>query len=197
MFKISCHPDQDQIIIFGTICKFKWLFISGYGKDNYIYDSQNKKLTIFCDLKHKENPLKLKTILIATLKDILLKYIIDRQTYFSKIMNVEDSTISSIGAIETWTLGANTIKRIAGNIKAHTIRYSGRLICFDKEIIDAVIIHELGHNKHRNHSRDFWNFLESCFNGYIEYNKTLNKIAFTARKSSAKVVFELVQYDDE
>jgi predicted metal-dependent hydrolase len=46
------------------------------------------------------------------------------------------------------------------------INFNWRLIVFKPEIIDYVIIHELAHLKHMNHSSSFWSFVESHCQNY-------------------------------
>ena len=41
------------------------------------------------------------------------------------------------------------------------------------EIIDYVIVHELCHLKIMNHSKDFWNLVESILPSYAESKKWL------------------------
>lgn len=40
------------------------------------------------------------------------------------------------------------------------IRYSYRLLYAPKEVVEYVVIHELAHTKHKNHSRQFWQEVE-------------------------------------
>ena len=42
-------------------------------------------------------------------------------------------------------------------------------------IIDYVIVHELCHLKVMNHSKDFWNLVESIFPNYRECRKWLKE----------------------
>jgi hypothetical protein len=46
------------------------------------------------------------------------------------------------------------------------INFNWRLIVFRPEIIDYVIIHELAHLQHMNHSRSFWGLVESHCQSY-------------------------------
>lgn len=50
-----------------------------------------------------------------------------------------------------------------------TINY--KLICYSKEAIKYVILHELCHLKHMNHSKDFWNLVETYMTNYKEVKK--------------------------
>tara|TARA_B110000971_G_scaffold102791_1_gene105746 strand:+ start:726 stop:1346 length:621 start_codon:yes stop_codon:yes gene_type:complete len=48
------------------------------------------------------------------------------------------------------------------NIKG-AIQYNWKIIQAPKEVIDYLIIHELSHLKHHNHSKDFWQCVESFY----------------------------------
>jgi predicted metal-dependent hydrolase len=56
------------------------------------------------------------------------------------------------------------------------------------EVIDYVIIHELSHLKHMNHSRAFWNEVRSMMSDYKEKEKWLKvhgaSLSFTFFDSS-------------
>ena len=54
-----------------------------------------------------------------------------------------------------------------------TITLSLNLIQKREEVIEYVILHELCHLKHMNHSKDFWNLVESNMPEYKSYRKEL------------------------
>ncbi|PPE06690.1 SprT family zinc-dependent metalloprotease [Mesoplasma corruscae] len=58
--------------------------------------------------------------------------------------------------------------------KESKISYNTKLLHFDDEHISYVIIHELAHILHANHSKEFWNFVEQYSPKYREIQKTLN-----------------------
>lgn len=47
------------------------------------------------------------------------------------------------------------------------------LMKYPQEVIEYVIIHELAHIKHKNHSKHFWNFVEIYCPNYKELDKML------------------------
>lgn len=55
----------------------------------------------------------------------------------------------------------------------HTITLNSRLIEFDVEKIDYVIIHELSHIIHFNHSKNFWNLVGKYCKNYKEIRKEM------------------------
>lgn len=59
--------------------------------------------------------------------------------------------------------------------KTHSISYSLGLVHYGKEIIRSVVVHELAHDRYRNHQKGFYNqVLEYCPN-YWELRKKLRK----------------------
>lgn len=60
-----------------------------------------------------------------------------------------------------------------------SLNLNWKLIAFDESIIDYVIIHELCHIKHPNHSQRFWTLVESFCPNYKHLNKLLNESQFT------------------
>lgn len=55
----------------------------------------------------------------------------------------------------------------------HTITLNSKLIEFDIEKIDYVIIHELSHIIHFNHSKNFWNLVGKYCKNYKEIRKEM------------------------
>ena len=55
------------------------------------------------------------------------------------------------------------------------LSFSYRLIQVPLDVIDYVIIHELAHLKHMNHSKQFWNHVGSMMDDYKEKEEWLKK----------------------
>lgn len=61
------------------------------------------------------------------------------------------------------------------NRRNHTITLNSKLIEYDISKIDYVIIHELSHIIHFNHSKDFWNLVGKYCKNYKEIRKELRE----------------------
>lgn len=61
------------------------------------------------------------------------------------------------------------------NIKSKTITLNSHLIDYEVEVIDYVIIHELCHLVHFNHSKHFWSLVESYCPNYKKIRKKLKE----------------------
>ena len=61
------------------------------------------------------------------------------------------------------------------NRRNHTITLNSKLIEYDISKIDYVIIHELCHIIHFNHSKDFWNLVGKYCKNYKEIRKELRE----------------------
>ena len=48
----------------------------------------------------------------------------------------------------------------------NSLCFSWRLMLYPAEAVDYVVVHELAHIRHHNHSRDFWAFVESAMPDY-------------------------------
>ena len=59
------------------------------------------------------------------------------------------------------------------NRKNHTITLNSKLIEFDIEKIDYVIVHELSHIIHFDHSKEFWNLVSKYCPNYKAIRKEM------------------------
>lgn len=55
----------------------------------------------------------------------------------------------------------------------NSLCFSWRLMLYPAEAIDYVVVHELAHIRHHNHSRDFWAFVASAMPDYRERQSLL------------------------
>ena len=55
------------------------------------------------------------------------------------------------------------------------LRFAYRLIYAPKDVVDYVIVHELAHVKHKNHSKNFWSEVEKFVPDYKQKRKWLKE----------------------
>ena len=60
-----------------------------------------------------------------------------------------------------------------------TLSFSFRLMMAPPRVLDYVIVHELCHLTHMNHSKEFWNMVESILPDYKEHRKWLKENGHT------------------
>ena len=115
--------------------------------------SQNEVMEylVFREKKYKINKKTVKDIIYQIYKKELLSYLVDAQYKKENLMNVEHHTIAIRMKESAWASNYVAIKKI---------NYSTRLCAFSHEIIDYVIVHELSHAEHSNHSKEFWSNVE-------------------------------------
>lgn len=66
--------------------------------------------------------------------------------------------------------------------KTKELHFSSRLVMLKDEAIDAVIVHELCHIVHPNHSKDFYNLVKTYMPNYDELDKYLKEKSREIRK---------------
>ena len=78
-------------------------------------------------------------------------------------MNLKPKKVSFRKAKTRWG-SCSSVNNISLNIA---------LTALPQTLSDYIIIHELAHIKHKNHSKDFWNLVEKYYPNYIEARKEL------------------------
>ena len=90
----------------------------------------------------------------------------DNVPYWSKITNIPYKQFK----------GNDTTSKFGSCIPSTKImHFSSRLIMLPEDKIDAIVVHELCHIVHPNHSKDFYNLVKKYIPNYDEINKWLKK----------------------
>lgn len=100
----------------------------------------------------------------------LLKFYLDlhlkkSQKDFEKIMEIPEHKISIRYKTSNWA--SNSVKKLS-------ISYNSKLAHFETKIINYVIVHELVHHLHPNHSKNFWNLVEKYYPNWKQVRNYLN-----------------------
>lgn len=90
-------------------------------------------------------------------------YIPSRVDYFSGLMQLEPTGIKITRAK----------KRFGSCSGKNSLSFSCYLMLYPKSAIDYVVVHELAHIKHHNHSKAFYNLIELYLPDYKERIKQL------------------------
>lgn len=138
-------------------------FVSDTVIDNFVSDNRNwiesavdKKKRYLQKFNLTEDEIKLLT---EKAKEIVLKKV----EYFSSIMNLHPTGVKITKA-----------KKRFGSCNAkNSLCFSCFLMNYPEKAIDYVVVHELSHIKHHNHSRDFYQLVEQYIPDYKECEKLL------------------------
>ena len=93
------------------------------------------------------------------------EYIPSRVQYFASIMGVVPTGITITGART----------RHGSCSGKNRLSFSWRVMQYPRELVDYVIVHELAHIKHHNHSAEFYAFIGSVMPDHRERRKKLKE----------------------
>lgn len=117
--------------------------------------------------------------LVSTLNQYLKtqakQYIPQRTKQLADTVGIHPSTVQINSAKTHW--GSCTVDRL---------HFSCYLMLADKKVIDYVIIHELSHILHHNHSKQFWAEVEKHCPDYINLRNRLKQISVYVEKLQIK-----------
>ncbi len=152
--------DQNFIRIFGK----KYIKSTDFKEQNsvktYIQDNQIIISHFMPISKQKQS----KTI-NKYLKSTATRYLIPRTHQMGQKMNIKFNKISIKKQKTRWGSCSSL-----GNLN-----FNWRLVHFDIPIIDYVIIHELAHRVHLNHSKTFWSLVGQYCPQYQKHRRFLKK----------------------
>ncbi|WP_230398437.1 M48 metallopeptidase family protein [Novisyntrophococcus fermenticellae] len=124
-------------------------------------------------LKHGAQDILIKEITMVTpVKDLkkdelenMKRKITDRVSYYGNLMGVTWGRITIRNQKTRW--GSCSSK---GNLN-----FNYQLYYMKEDLLDYVIVHELAHRRHMNHSLEFWQEVERYYPDYRECRKRLKK----------------------
>lgn len=90
----------------------------------------------------------------------------DKLPYWSNITGIKYNTVKVRDGISKF-----------GSCKPKTqdLNFNARLIMLPENVVDAIIVHELCHIIHANHSKEFYNLVEKYIPNYYKINKWLKQ----------------------
>ena len=92
-------------------------------------------------------------------------YIYDRLDYYKKLMNVKYNSVH----IKFYK------KKLGSCTYNGKLSFNLKIITLPKNVIDYIIVHELCHLKHFNHSKDFWCLVENYCPDFKNQKKWIKK----------------------
>ena len=113
---------------------------------------------------------KSKEDLNKKLKKWFLKYLTNETRYYEQVMGIEKPYNVRV---------RNMSSRYGSNSSGtHSLSFSMILLHYSRDIIDSVIIHELAHDKIKNHSKKFYDVVYKYCPNYDALHKRLRKGEF-------------------
>ena len=150
--------------------------ICNENKIHISFDNDTKKLLLYYPKKLQEDEEKRKYYIDKGIKQLLknnTEYILkERVPYWSSITSI---------AYKQFKVNDATSKFGSCVPSRKILHFSSRLIMLPKDKIDAIIVHELCHIIHPNHSKDFYNLVKTYIPNYDDINRWL--------KINGKVIF--------
>ena len=157
ILEIKKHPPikvniEDEVLLFGEI----------YSIDTPEASSLRKKL----EKIRTTSPQSILKCYNSFYKEFANDFIVLRVIYFSQLMNLEYSDIKFRKMKSRW--GSCNSKKV--------LTFNTELIKIKKELIDYVVVHELAHIQHMNHSRKFHDLVDKYLPDSKSYRKKLKNI---------------------
>lgn len=149
---------KDSIFYLGELRKVK-INIQKYLKKEFVVYYNNE---FIINVKNKENVVKVfKNYLMKEFQIIVSERVRDYNKYFK--MKPSDIKVKDVKS--KW--GSCTYD--------NKLCFNYRLIMAKREIIDYVVIHEMCHMVHKNHSKDYWDLVQELYPMYKRCDKWLKK----------------------
>ena len=95
---------------------------------------------------------------------------------FKEYLDTNINKIAKYTNIDFNSFKIGNYKRKLGSCNANgDLTFNWKIVMMPEEVINYIIIHELCHIKHFNHSREFWGLVEEFLPDYKVYNDWIKK----------------------
>lgn len=98
-----------------------------------------------------------------------------RQEAREKIVPLVEKYAQEMGVVHSGIKITSAKKRFGSCSDKNSLCFSWRLMLYPAEAIEYVVVHELAHIKHKDHSREFYAFVERFMPDYKERQNLLRK----------------------
>ena len=158
--KLAMYVEKDGTVIIKVPKWTRKSIIERFYRENIIWiEQQREKLKL-----QKDNFITLSENDISALKSRAKTVLSQKTEYYSRIMGVKPESIKITSAKKRW----GSCRRCAGR---YYICYSWRTMLLSDRAQDYIVVHELAHIKHFNHSTAFYMEIEKTLPNWKELEK--------------------------
>ena len=152
---------QDNIIKFlGNKINLEIYYSNLLSKNGGYCELKDNILHTHISINNKDS---LNDVIIDWYKKEAKRILIDRVKYYAENYNLKYNKITIKKKKTVW--GTCNSK--------NDLTFNWKIIMFNLDIVDYIVVHELSHSIHKNHSKSFWNLVESILPNYKELRKKL------------------------
>jgi len=116
------------------------------GRAMVTIDESNLRVSVYSEINEETRATEIKKAILSWYMENGVSHITERTNYYSSLIGVDYGRITLKEVSSIW--GSCSV----GN----NLTFNRKLILAPKEVVDYVIIHEVSHLVHRNHSSRFW-----------------------------------------
>lgn len=145
--------------------------LGDYSFNNDLVRILNEKVIVYINDNKNNREDIIRDLLVKFYRTEAQKLLMKRTSYYSKIIGVTPNKITIKDQKTVW--GSCSSKK--------NINYSYRLIMAPIDIIDYLVVHELSHLIHMNHSKEYWKTVESVLPDYKERKQWLKSYGHTLK----------------
>jgi predicted metal-dependent hydrolase len=127
-----------------------------YSKCSAIFDANGFNVFISVEVKGEHRRVLIKEALTTLYREIAKRILKERTRDFAEVLGVKPEKITIKEQKSVW--GSCSSK--------YNINYNWKIIMAPIAIVDYIVVHELCHLREHNHSKGFWELLESIMPDY-------------------------------
>ena len=158
--KVINYEDGDRILFLGIEYKLRTVINKQYRKSSV--EVIGKEIIVLCSSNEKE---KIKLALEKWYRKKALENILNRVDNYVIYFNAKPNSVR-----------VKTQKRRWGSCSyKDDLMFNWKLIMAQQNVIDYVVVHEMCHINHKNHSKAFWENVEQVMPNYKGYKQWLKE----------------------